>query len=234
MSSIICTTLLCGFIYLIFGRNSAECISIIQNGWFLKKIWKLFCVLFRSKNGFLFLSKLELLPYPFSSTRTSLLPFRSIRDLNGNPDKNASNAGNLGYFRNLRVSETSVGAIILDSRILTGIKMRSLLPDFVTWDPWDCLLPSKGFNWQIQDPPIHNKFEDERYVWCGDVERAETKHVKTFFLGTLSSSSSTAWVMRGQWRCLEIRPCSSHISRAWIMKRNAGDLSNVSWCSNPI
>ena len=133
MSSIICTTLLCGFIYLIFGRNSAECISIIQNGWFLKKIWKLFCVLFRSKNGFLFLSKLELLPYPFSSTRTSLLPFRSIRDLNGNPDKNVSNAGNLGYFRNLRVSETSVGAIILDSRILTGIKMRSLLPPETLW-----------------------------------------------------------------------------------------------------
>ena len=131
MSSIICTTLLCGFIYLIFGRNSAECISIIQIGWFLKKIWKLFCVLFRSKNGFLFqytlLAKPELLPYPFSSTRTSLHPLRSIRNLNGNPDKNASNVENLGYFRNLRVSETSVGAIILDSRILTTIRMRSLL-----------------------------------------------------------------------------------------------------------
>ena len=199
MSSIICTTLLCGFIYLIFGRNSAECISIIQNGWFLKKIWKLFCVLFRFKNGFLFLSKLDLLPYPFSSTRTSLLPFRSIRDLNGNSDKNASNAGNLGYFRNLRVSETSVGAIILDSRILTGIKMRALLPKTL-YNP-GCMrlltVPSKGLSWQIQDPPFHNKLKDER-----DVERVEIKRVKTFFLGTLSSSSSTVWVMGWQWRCL--------------------------------
>ena len=30
----------------------------------------------------------------------------SIRNLNGNPVKNFSNAGNLGYFRNFRVSKT--------------------------------------------------------------------------------------------------------------------------------
>ena len=94
--------------------------------------------IFRSKNGFLFhslyslLAKLELLPNPFSPTRTSLHPLRSIRNLNGNPDKNVSNAENLGYFRNLRVSETSVGAIILDSRILTTIKDEILVTkDFV-------------------------------------------------------------------------------------------------------
>ena len=111
------------------------------------------------------LAKLELLPYPFSATRTSLHPLRSIRNLNGNPDKNVSNAGNLGYFRNLRVSETSVGAIILDSRILTTIRMRSLLQKTL-WSRMHeiALVPSKGLNWQIQDPPLHNKLKDEQSV----------------------------------------------------------------------
>ena len=159
------------------------------------------------------LAKLELLPYPFSATRTSLHPLRSIRNLNGNPDKNVSNAGNLGYFRNLRVSETSVGAIILDSRILTTIRMRSLLQKTL-WSGMHeiALVPSKGLNWQTQDPPLHHKLKDEQ-----SGESWNFKFVKDFLpRDSVWDFSATAWVMRGQWRCLEREPgsaCSSNISR---------------------
>ena len=81
-----------------------------------------------SKNGFIFQYSqytFTALSYPSSATITSLLPFRSIRNLNGNPVKNASYVENLGYFRNLRLwrlSETSVDVIILVWTILNPEK----------------------------------------------------------------------------------------------------------------
>ena len=81
-----------------------------------------------SKNGFIFQYSqytFTALSYPSSATITSLLPFRSIRNLNGNPVKNASYVENLGYFRNLRLwrlSETSVDVIILVWTILNPDK----------------------------------------------------------------------------------------------------------------
>ena len=167
------------------------------------------------------LAKPELLPYPFSSTRTSLHPLRSIRNLNGNPDKNASNAENLGYFRNLRVSETSVGAIILDSRILTTIRMRSLLQKAL-WSG------KHEIAWRRQKAET-DKFKIHPFTINSKMRevRRETLLKSSDFLPLVLRQHRLGdeWTMR-----MSLEPlssCPSHISRARIMERNAGDLSNV-------
>ena len=77
-------------------------------------------------------SYFSILPLSFCSHHNFPLPLLSIRYLNGNPGRNSNYFGNLGYFRNFRVSSTSAPLV---SRLSIKKENINLLmfPIFGSW-----------------------------------------------------------------------------------------------------
>ena len=115
-------------------------------------------------------SYFSILPLSFCSHHNFPLPLLSIRYLNGNPGRNSNYFGNLGYFRNFRVSSTSAPLV---SRL--SIKKENI--NLLMFQIIIIVVGSSQFH--ICDQPSWKIFrpKDNEMSFCWKIKPRDCKHI---------------------------------------------------------